>query len=179
MRDKRREFRSSRRAARRSREQLAGSHLLDSLQGTDESEFWKKVRRCRGGKSTCSNVKFGQAESDEEICEFWHSHFSKLGNLHDAVVLDQLKQDLDAELQADSSRMSWFRWSVKLDECRQAATRLKAGKAAGLDGLQAEHFRFASDELFGHLAWLFRGLLKHGCIPRQLRGTVVVPHRQE
>ena len=93
--------------------------------------------------------------------------------------MDQLKQDLDAELQADSSRMSWFRWSVKLDECRQAATRLKAGKAAGLDGLQAEHFRFASDELFGHLAWLFRGLLKHGCIPRQLRGTVVVPHRQE
>ena len=145
------------------------------MQGTDESDFWKKVRRCRGGRSTCSNVKFGQAESAEEICEFWHSHFFQLRNLQDAVVLDQLNQDLDAELQADYTLMSWFRWSVTLDGCRQAETRLKAGKAAGLDGLQPQHFRFASDELFGHLAWLFSGISKHGCIPRQFHGTVVVP----
>ena len=78
MRATQRAFRQSRRCARRSCEKRAGDHLLNCLEGAEESDFWSRVRKCRGRNSACTQAKFGNAESADEICEFWRSHFQIL-----------------------------------------------------------------------------------------------------
>ena len=51
---------------------------------------------------------------------------------------------------------------------------IKLGKAAGLDGLAAEHFVYSHKIISVHLSLLFTGLLSHGYLPAALMKSVIV-----
>ena len=53
--------------------------------------------------------------------------------------------------------------------------QLKNNKASDLDGIQVEHSKNGSVNLYRHIAGLFTGLVKHGCIPRNFRETAIIP----
>ena len=49
------------------------------------------------------------------------------------------------------------------------------GKAAGIDGLSAEHFVCAHIGISVHLSLLFTSMLTHGHMPAELMKTAIVP----
>ena len=52
---------------------------------------------------------------------------------------------------------------------------LKTGKSAGLDNVQAEHFKFADTRLICLLTMLFNSIVSHGYMPPNLMKSVIVP----
>ena len=51
---------------------------------------------------------------------------------------------------------------------------VKLGKAAGIDGLSAEHFVCAHIVIIVHLSLLFTSMLTHGHMPAELMKTTIV-----
>ena len=58
---------------------------------------------------------------------------------------------------------------------RECLKSIKLGKAAGLDGLAAEHFVYSHKIISVHLSLLFTGLLSHGYLPATLMKSAIVP----
>ena len=58
---------------------------------------------------------------------------------------------------------------------RDSLKAVKLGKAAGIDGLSAEHFVCAHTKLIVHLSLLFTAMLTHGHMPSDLMKTAIVP----
>ena len=56
-----------------------------------------------------------------------------------------------------------------------AIKELKSGKSCGLDGLSAEHYKYASDNLPVLLSLVFRCMIVHGYLPKKFMYTVIVP----
>ena len=52
---------------------------------------------------------------------------------------------------------------------------VRLGKAAGIDGLSAEHFMCAHTSVSVHLSLLFTSMLAHGLMPAGLMKTTIVP----
>ena len=52
---------------------------------------------------------------------------------------------------------------------------VKLGKAAGIDGLSAEHFGCAHTKISVHLSLLYTAMLTHGHMPSDLIETAIVP----
>ena len=52
---------------------------------------------------------------------------------------------------------------------------IKLGKAAGLDGLAAEHFVFSHNIICVQLSLLFASMLTHGYLPASLMQSAIVP----
>ena len=52
---------------------------------------------------------------------------------------------------------------------------VKLGKAAGIDGLSAEHFVCAHIGMGVYLSLLFTTMLTHGHIPAEVMKTAIVP----
>jgi hypothetical protein len=48
-------------------------------------------------------------------------------------------------------------------------------KSAGLDGLSAEHLKYAGDRLFSVLSVLFNSIFTHGHVPLDMIKSVIVP----
>ena len=62
-----------------------------------------------------------------------------------------------------------------LEDVDNAVHCLRAGKAAGIDRLTAEHILFSHPSLIIHLHRLFNLLMKHGCVPSQFGQGIVIP----
>ena len=57
----------------------------------------------------------------------------------------------------------------------QCICKLKKGKAAGVDGISAEHISHAHPILVVHLTLLFRLLYKYGLVPDDFGQGIVIP----
>jgi len=64
---------------------------------------------------------------------------------------------------------------INVDLVRICVENLKKGKAAGFDGLMAEHVCFAHPVLLVHMTLLFAILYKHGVVPDDFGRGVVIP----
>ena len=64
---------------------------------------------------------------------------------------------------------------ITAPDVRECLKSIKLGKAAGLDGLAAEHFVYSHKIIFVHLSLLFTGLLSHGYYPVALMRSAIVP----
>ena len=66
-----------------------------------------------------------------------------------------------------------FRFDAELVE--SVISKMKLGKAAGLDGLTVEHLRYCNGSLPGILAKLFNLMLHVGCVPVEFGMSFTVP----
>ena len=98
----------------------------------------------------------------------WQDHFKSLLNSSNdttskASVLDCLKT-----LVGDIDHFS-------PNDVKFAIKDLKSGKSSGMDGLSAEHFKFASERLYVLFSLLFNSFLVHGYIPRGIMDSIIIP----
>ena len=64
---------------------------------------------------------------------------------------------------------------ITAHDVRECLKTIKLGKAAGLDGLAAEHFVFSHSIICVHLSLLFTSILIHGYLPASLMKSAIVP----
>ena len=64
---------------------------------------------------------------------------------------------------------------MSFNDVRKAAGKLQSRKAAGTDGISAEHIKHGSSDLLVHLSIVFQAVMKHGCVPDQWKESTIVP----
>ena len=64
---------------------------------------------------------------------------------------------------------------ITAPDVRECLKTIKLGKAAGLDGLVAEHFIVSHSIICVHLSLLFTSILIHGYLPASFIKSAIVP----
>ena len=105
------------------------------------------------------------AKSPNDILHLWKDHFQNTFNclpkkLHDqSFCLDSTYNEV----------------KVNNSDICDAIKSLDSNKSCGLDGIHAEHLKYASNRLIPLLSLCFTGLLIHGVLPDSLMSVVLVP----
>jgi len=140
--------------------------LLSSYTRKDFGSFWRtwknKVYK-RKPNTTCVNG----FSDDLSIANSFAAHFSQcssVGNL-DSSIMPAVKND-PTPIQ---------NWLLNIADVDNAVHSLKFGKASGLDGISAEHLKYAHPSIVSHLKTLFNLILLHGYVPNAFGQGVVVP----
>ena len=177
MKQSRQAFRRELKRIKHAGQRQLGEVLLKKLKSSNTEAFWKSIKNQRRAATSYSGVQLVLAKDDDEICEYWKDHFHRLGNLHDQNESAALNLLVDQKLDeiGTSVSQSWWKFIITAEDCRSAASRLKSGKAADSDGIQAEHLKNGSYHLYCHIAGLCVGILKHGYLPSALRRTTIIP----
>ena len=145
--------------------------LAWSLYCKDSVSFWKGVRGMN-----CNNIplttKVGDAVGSKNITQLWQDHFSTLLN---SVPNIDSKEFVCENIEHGVSDVSMAVVSASdvLDSLKLSSVKL--GKAAGIDGLSAEHFVCAHTSVSVHLSLLLTSMLSHGHMPAGLMKTAIVP----
>ena len=103
----------------------------------DTTDFWKGVRGIKDSRVPLA-TKVGDAVGDANITKLWQDHFSALLN---SVQNEGFKpfvcESIDRDMHNEDNIV------IIAPDVRECLKTIKLGKAAGLDGLAAEHFFFA------------------------------------
>ena len=135
----------------------------------DSKSFWKDIKKhtsCEASIASTVNGISGQVN----IADMWHDHFKNL--LNSSQCISNKPYVLDA---INSINNNNYLNRITPGEILDAFNNLKLGKSPGLDGLYAEHFKFASDKLSVLLSILINAMLIHGHLPSKFMETVILP----
>ena len=136
--------------------------LLQDLICKDYCSFWK----IKNHKNPVSASNINGLVEDMDIAEHFRSKFSDVSST--TVAFDSLCHT------AYTASMTDYIFDVELVDS-VISTRLKCGKAPGIDSLTAEHFVNAHPSVVVHLTRLFNLILKHGYVPNAFGYGIVVP----
>ena len=100
----------------------------------------------------------------------WHSHFNGLLNSSQCVV----NKPHVLSAMSDLSAMDDIERCTP-SEILDSIDKLKIGKSPGLDGLYAEHFKYASDKLSILMSMVINAMFAHGYLPCSIMETVIIP----
>ena len=115
-------------------------------------------------------TKVGDAVGDANISQLWQDHFSTLLN---SVQNNESKTYVSESIRHGLSHADTILITAPI--VRECLKSMKLGKAAGLDGLAAEHFVYSHKIISVYLSLLFTGLLSHGYLPAALMKSAIVP----
>jgi hypothetical protein len=137
-------------------------------------EFWK-VWNKKFSKSVASQVTLNGSNNDQDIADAFAVHFVDVFSASPVHVYNSRDNapDNTSEGQYISAAdgISIVSYEV-LDRCIR---NLKCGKAAGPDGLTAEHLLYAHPLLIMHLCLLFRTMISHSFVPDDFGLGIIVP----
>ena len=169
MRTSRLRFKYALRQCQNNDEIMRADALARSLYCKDSVSFWKGVRGVN-----CNNIplttKVGDAVGSKNITQLWQDHFSTLLN---SVPNIDSKEFVCENIEHGVSDVSMP--VVSASDVLDSLKAVKLGKAAGIDGLSAEHFVCAHTSVSVHLSLLFTSMLSHGHMPAGLMKTAIVP----
>ena len=169
MRTSRLKFKYAFRQCRNNEEMMRADALARSLYCKDSVAFWKDVRKLNSSNIPLA-TKVGDAVGNKNITHLWQEHFSTLLNsVHNTDSKEFVSEHIEHGL--SSVQKTTVSASGVLDSLKA----VKLGKAAGIDGLSAEHFVCAHTKISVHLSLLFTAMLTHGHMPSDLMKTAIVP----
>ena len=149
MRTSRLRFKYALRQCQNNDEIMRADALARSLYCKDSVSFWKGVRGVN-----CNNIplttKVGDAVGSKNITQLWQDHFSTLLN---SVPNIDSKEFVCENIEHGVSDVSMP--VVSASDVLDSLKAVKLGKAAGIDGLSAEHFVCAHTSVSVHLSLLF------------------------
>ena len=136
--------------------------------------FWREVKRERGGSETRSvrvkNEDGSLVGGREEVTGVWKRHFERL--MSERTVGEAVVTSMGME--AGGKRVCVQR-DVERVEVEKAISRLKCGKAAGIDGITPEMLKYGG-EVVVEWMWLICKLAwKQKEVPEEWRKAVIVP----
>jgi len=122
----------------------------------NESEIWSYINRKCGKKKWVEN-KIGKEE--------WRKHFMKLldGAEEEWVTeaIEKGKEEYTEETVEEKTEET-----IEEEEITRAMKKMKMKKAAGIDGIPMEAWRFAGKELWLDLVRLIKDIWKKGILPK-------------
>jgi len=124
-----------------------------------EAEVWKYINKKRG--------RDGRIEGEIEP-EKWRTHFKKL---LDGVEPEERRKRQREYVGNNEEEED----NIQEEEIREVVRKMKKRKAAGVDGIPMEAWKFAGRGLWNGLVSLMRQVWKEGEIPEDWRKGIVVP----
>ena len=166
-------YRSKIRDCQRSEDTFYTNELHAALMAKGGDTFWKCWRskfenRVKiNGVDGCMDV--GQ------IAEKFHNHFSSLYKANSPPVADKLRVEFFDKLEGYSGLPIVSTEPFTTEMISNIINRLSKGKAAGLDGLSAEHLISACPLLSCVLSKLFNLMLHFHYVPRGFCFSYMIP----
>jgi len=155
------------------------NELHDALLAKRGNEFWK----CWNSKFNKRVVSCRQVDGladNHQIADKFKEHFIKLSSgaiLADAEIKMQTSYNNMRPNYIGSSYLETHRFDAELIE--KVIAGMKRGKAAGLDGITAEHLQHCHPLLPSVLAKLFNLIMVHGYVPTGFGLSFTVPLQKD
>ena len=130
----------------------------------NSNEFWKEISAINNSKTPLP-VTVENANEPQAICKLWENHYQGIFNCLPKV-------GFDCNFPFSESHNSV---KVTNSEMGDAINSLQDNKSCGLDGIYAEHIKYASGKLIPLLRMCFTGLFVHGFLPSSLMSVVLIP----
>ena len=143
---------------------LRKESLAKKYAQSNSKEFWFEISMINNSKMPLPS-SIDNANCPSDILKLWKGHFQNTFNCIPKQVHNQ-SFCLDSE---------YNKVKVSNSEIIDAIKSLDNNKSCGLDGLHAEHLKFASDRLIPLLSLCFTGMFVHGILPDSLMSVVLVP----
>ena len=172
--EKRREAKRAVEQAKRVANERWGERLASDFKDSKKM-FWKEVKRIRKGESKkeeCVKDINGEVLSErKQVLGRWGEYFEGLLN-----VTEERRAEIAAVGGGRMPRRGRsMNEAIGKIEVRAAIKRLKAGKAAGMDGIAGECIRSGGEALVEWLVRLLNGCFESGCVPGDWKSACIVP----
>ena len=148
------------------------------LHCSDSRKLFHDIRRANG--HTSDPVKHlsldGTSYTGDNILAGWAAHFGKLATPSDNTNFDSTFQSqIHRQFQQLDEQPPGEHILLTVDQVKQAVKSLPTHKAAGPDGIVAEHLLYAGPLLLVHLCSIFNAILATCHIPPSFLEGYVIP----
>ena len=130
----------------------------------NSKQFWTEINSINN-----SNIPLPSSIDDShtpnDILQLWKGHFK---NIYNCIP----KRNCVNNLSLDSE---FINVKVNYIEIFEVIKSLDSNKSCDLEGIYAEHLKFASKRLIYLLSLCFTGLFVHGILPNSLMSVILVP----
>ena len=133
---------------------------------TDPKQFWKEIKKISENK-TPRPTSIENVVGEEDICELWRKHYYEIFNSLQSSSLEGVYFD-DAGTPFEDMQ-------VTLEEVESAINDLQCNKSCGLDGISAEHLKYASARLLPMLSKCLTSCFSHSFLPKSMLTVMLVP----
>ena len=110
-------------------------------------------------------VSIDDSTGKQEVAEMWKDHFKNLLN----CIKGKNSSNLIKECVFDHNSV------VNSGEIEDVINKLVGGKSCGVDGIYAEHLKYASNHYWTAIAKFMTSFLVHGYLPESLMSVILVP----
>ena len=139
--------------------------LARKLSNKKITEFWKEISITNNCKTPLpDNIE--DANGPNEITELWKKHFQEMFN----CLEPRGKNHISFNLEENTSKIT-----VKAYMVKDAIKTLGSNKSCGLDGIMAEHLKYASERLHFLLSMCLTGFFIHGFLPDSMLSVLIAP----
>ena len=143
---------------------LRKESLAQKFSQSNSRDFWSEISSVNNCKmplpSSIDNVN-----TPKEILQLWMNQFH---NTFNCLPKQTYSEPFCLDSNYNNIKVSNF-------EIKDAIKSMDLNKSCGLDGIFAEHLKYASDKLIPLLSLCFSSLLVHGILPDSLMSVVLVP----
>ncbi len=146
--------------------------MATTLLNKQSKEFWKIVKETKTDRVNTAVNSIGSVTGVKNVCNMWKDYFKQLLN---SSVNECYKSSVLQEIDADRDNFDLFQDGVKHEDVVSAIDKLKCGKAAGKDHIQAEHFKHSHANLHNLLCLLFNSAIMHSHLPQEFMDSVISP----
>ena len=159
---------------RADKEMWIAGKLADAEEAADKGnsktlyQIVKDLSGKTGSKVPIVDTAGRPLKSQEEQAKRWKEHFHAVLNCPEPDVLHDFSQDCMNSLDIEIG-------DVTMEEVERVIKRLKNGKAAGIDGIQAELLKHGGGELAKRITKLCNKIWTTGEIPQDWRDGIIIP----
>ena len=146
--------------------------LADALLHKDMNSFWKSWRSKMGGGRTSDIID--EYRHPRDIADRFADIFKSACLPNSNARHEELKRDFLLAFEQYFCPISPD-FVINVEFVSSLVCKLKLGKAAGFDGLTAEHITHAHPILIVLLSLLFQMLVLHGIVPSAFGQGIVIP----
>jgi len=157
---------------RRERDLSVSNDLHECLLSKDAEGFWKTWNCKLGNKSVLPGCVDGISDC-HSVAQLFARNFEQACQPNSCTQFKHLRVQFVKQYSCYSTNSSNRVITVQLvDSCIK---KLKTGKAAGIDSIEAEHLKFAHPQLTVLLCVLFNKMLTCGKVPELFCNGVTIP----
>ena len=173
------EYKRAIRNAKRAPKIEAWNRLHSSLCSKDTDTFWKQWRSIYAKKDSSFAPVVDNCPTKEGIADIFKNVFETNARPNNSEKVDELNRKF-AQSYSDYGRQheencDCSSFKISLSQVIDATCRMRGGKCADDDGVQAEHFLHAPLNLLHRITFLLNSMLRHAFVPNQFRLGSIIP----
>ena len=149
----------------RNEDRMRKEAMARNLSSKKITEFWKEVSGANNCKTPLPD-NINEACGPDEIISLWKKHFYEIFNCLKSKQLDSESYDSDQSINNITVNASMVADAIK---------QLSLNKSCGLDGITAEHLKYASGKLPYLLSLCITSFFTHGFLPESMLSVLIVP----